>query len=125
MCLQRDNKLDVLAFFRLGCDLGVRQKDLVNITWKDIDCPWINHFVKSEVDDSKSYLISGVFSSDTAQTIVDGCDKKINVLFPNKTFYYVNQIIESCGDIKFSGHDMRRMSLVLDLIGKYDGLISL
>ena len=40
-CLTEDEKFEELAFFKLGVDLVVRQKELIDIKFSQIDFPYV------------------------------------------------------------------------------------
>ena len=119
-CLRVDNKLETLAFFMLGCDIGVRQKELASITWKQLDFPYINNVQVFKVRNNKTqdYYYPLKFSSDTASAIHVGCTNKCEKLFSKDAIWYVDQIRKSCGDDRFSGHDMRRIAAIKRLDDK-------
>jgi len=112
-CLIEDKKYEVLAFFTLGCDICVRQQDLINITWEQVNYPYIyNIQIKkySSIDNPK-YYDSKEISENTYFTIINGCTKSNNSerLFKHNLQWYIEEIRNSCGDKMFNGHLMRNM----------------
>ncbi len=121
-CLTEDENYEVLAFFQLGCDICVRQKELLSIEWSQINFPYIHNIENST--NKYPYFYSPLnVSNSTIDTInklwTENTDTNTRI-FKHNLQWYINAIRESSGDIDFNGHMMRRIGIVLkcDILGK-------
>ena len=129
-CLTEDEKFEELAFFKLGVDLAVRQKELIDIKFSQIDFPYVKDIeVKkikkipkdptSEDDRDYEYVIAEPsyyppreISKDTYDCIRLYCIGD-NKLFRKSSQDYIESIIESIGDGMFNGHIIRKLGTIL------------
>ena len=128
-CLEEDEKYEELAFFKLGVDLMVRQKELTSIKFSQIEFPYVKDIqvmkvvkvpVEPTEDDDREYkyrLAEPSFYeprpiSRTTYDLVNRLwseDKE--KIFEKSALEYSQSIKESIGDSRFNGHMMRSFGL--------------
>lgn len=119
-CLTKDEKFEELAFFKLGVDLAVRQKELVDIKYSQIDFPYINDIEVKKITENMtvpSYYPPREISRDTydlLNTIWN--DGDLGRIFNKSSQEYIESIRESIGDGNFNGHYMRGLGTTLQIL---------
>lgn len=116
-CLTKDEKFEELAFFKLGVDLAVRQKELIEIKFSQIDFPYVNDIEVKKMSPNivhPSYYPPREISRDTydlLNTLWD--DGNLGKIFNKSSQDYIASIIESIGDGTFNGHMFRKLGTIL------------
>ena len=111
-CLEDDEKYEELAFFKLGVDLMVRQKELVNIKFSQIE-------EQTEDDDREykyrfaepSYYEPRPISKSTYDAINRLWTEDKEKIFEKSSVEYTRSIVESIGDDRFNAHMMRSIGI--------------
>lgn len=144
-CLEEDEKYEELAFFKLGVDLMVRQMELMNIKFSQIEFPYVKNIqimkikkVPIEGEDGEyryrmaepSYYKPRPISKDTYELVnklrSEGKDK----IFEKSAMEYSQSIKESIGDSRFNAHMMRSIGTqflaeICEQVGRLDDEIIL
>lgn len=119
-CLAKDEKFEELAFFKLGVDLAVRQKELIEIKYSQIDFPYVNDIEVKKITENMtapSYYPSREISRDTYDLLnVVGNDEDLGRIFKKSSQEYIDSIRESIGDGHFNGHYMRKLGATLRVL---------
>lgn len=121
-CLAKDKKYEELAFFKLGVELAVRQKELIEIKYSQIDFPYVNDIEVKKITENMtvpSYYPSREISRDTYDLInTIGDDGDLGRIFKKSSQEYIESIRESIGDGHFNGHYMRKLGATLQALGE-------
>lgn len=147
-CLEEDKKYEELAFFKLGVDLMVRQKELTSIKFSQIEFPYVKDIqvmkivkvpVEPTEDDDREYKYRFAepsfykprpISKDTYDLVnklwVEGKEK----IFEKSAMEYSQSIKESIGDSRFNAHMMRSIGTqflaeICEQVGRLDDEIIL
>lgn len=119
-CLAKDEKNEELAFFKLGVDLSVRQKELIEIKYSQIDFPYVNNIEVKKITKNitvPSYYPPREISKDTHDLLnVIGDDGDLGRIFKKSSQEYIESIRESIGDGHFNGHYMRKLGSTLRVL---------
>lgn len=119
-CLSKDEKFEELAFLKLGIDLAVRQKELIEIRYSQIDFPYVNDIEVKKITDNmtvSSYYPPREISRDTYDLLnVIGDDGDLGRIFKKSSHEYIESIRESIGDGHFNGHYMRKLGSTLRVL---------
>ena len=128
-CLEEDEKYEELAFFKLGVDLMVRQKELTSIKFSQIEFPYVKDIqvmkiVKvpvepTEEDDREhryrfaepSFYEPRAISRATYDLVNRLWSEGKEKIFEKSAMEYLQSIKESIGDNRFNGHMMRGFGL--------------
>ena len=128
-CLEEDKKYEELAFFKLGVDLMVRQKELTSIKFSQIEFPYVKDIQVTKVvkipvepteDDDREYKYRlaepsfyepRLISRDTYDSVNRLWSEGKEKIFEKSALEYSQSIKESIGDIRFNGHMMRGFGL--------------
>lgn len=134
-CLTKDGKDEELTFFMLGVDLAVRQKELINIEYSQINFPYVENIKVMKVSkipkeptkdddrdykyviDNSSYYPPREIRHETYDYIKCFCNKE-GKLFTKSSQDYIASIVESIGDGTFNGHMFRRLGTLLRFGGE-------
>lgn len=147
-CLEEDEKYEELAFFKLGVDLMVRQKELTSIKFSQIEFPYVKDIqvmkivkipVEPTEDDDREYKyrfaepsfykprpISKATYDLVNKLWVEGKEK----IFEKSAMEYSQSIKESIGDSRFNAHMMRSIGTqflaeICEQVGRLDDEIIL
>ena len=142
-CLEEDEKYEELAFFKLGVDLMVRQKELTSIKFSQIEFPYVKNIqvmkiikvpVEPTEDDDREYKyrfaepsfyeprpISKTTYDLVNKLWVEGKEK----IFEKTAMEYSQSIKESIGDSRFNAHMMRSIGTqflaeICEQVGRLD-----
>lgn len=111
-CLADDGKWEELAFFKLGIDLGVRQKELLSIRWDQIDFPYVKDVKILKASSAPRYYLPKEISIFTMLTLNElRTDREL--VFTKDAIKMIASIRESIGDNLFHGHTLRKFSAIL------------
>lgn len=112
-CLTKDEQWEVLAYFVLGCELCVRQKELMSIEWNQIEFPYVNNIRISKVKPTGAveFYPPKEISKNTMDLLNKTWNRRSIKLFNKEQYYYIYRIRESCGDSTFNGHVMRTLGI--------------
>lgn len=128
-CLEDDKKYEELAFFKLGVDLMVRQKELTSIKFSQIEFPYVKDIqvmkvVKVPVEPTEdadreykyrfaepSFYEPRLISRDTYDSVNRLWSEGKEKIFEKSALEYSQSIKESIGDSRFNGHMMRGFGL--------------
>lgn len=147
-CLEEDEKYEELAFFKLGVDLMVRQKELTSIKFSQIDFPYVKDIQVTKVvkvpvepteEDDREYKYRFAEPSfyeprPISKTTYDLVNKLWSEgkekIFEKSTMEYSQSIKESIGDSRFNAHMMRSIGTqflaeIGEQIGRLDNEIIL
>jgi hypothetical protein len=124
-CLEEDKKYEELAFFKLGVDLMVRQKELTSIKFSQIEFPYVKDIqvikvvkipVEPTEDDDREYKYRladpsfyehRIISRDTYDSVNKLWSEGKEKIFEKSAMEYSQSIKESIGDSRFDGHMIR------------------
>lgn len=147
-CLEEDEKYEELAFFKLGVDLMVRQKELTSIKFSQIEFPYVKDIqvmkiVKVPVEPTEdndreykyrfaepSYYKPRPISKDTYDLVKKLWSEGKEKIFEKSALEYSQSIKESVGDSRFNGHMMRSIGTqflaeICEQVGRLDDEIIL
>ena len=128
-CLEEDGKYEELAFFKLGVDLMVRQKELTSIKFSQIEFPYVKDIqvmkvVKIPAEPTEegdreykyrfaepSFYEPRLISRDTYDSVNRLWSKGKEKIFEKSALEYSQSIKESIGDSRFNGHMMRSIGI--------------
>lgn len=128
-CLEEDEKYEELAFFKLGVDLMVRQKELASIKFSQIEFPYVKDIqvmkvikvpVEQTEDDDReykyrfaepSYYEPRSISKSTYDAINRLWTEDKEKIFEKSSVEYTRSIVESIGDDRFNAHMMRSIGI--------------
>lgn len=111
-CLTEDEKWEELAFFELGIDLGVRQKELLSIKWSQVEFPYVNDIAILKATFAGQYYSPKEISRSTIK-ILNKLPTDRALVFSKDVSQMTESIRESIGDSQFSGHMMRKFGAIL------------
>lgn len=120
-CLAKDKKYEELAFFKLGVELVVRQKELIEIKFSQIDFPYINNIEVKKISKNlnvPSYYPAREISRDTYDLLNMFYRDDLGKIFNKSSQEYIESIRESIGDGHFNGHYMRKLGATLQALGE-------
>ena len=114
-CLTKDEKYEELVFFKLGVDLAVRQSELIDINFNQIEFPYVTNIEVKKLNMIRpSYYEPKEISSDTYVLLMDTLyDENKDKIFNKSLSDYIISIMESIGDENFNGHMMRKLGTIL------------
>ena len=115
-CLVVDEKYEELAFFKLGIDLMIRQKELINIKYSQIYFPYVKDIQIMKIYPNMStpmYYKPKEISRDTYDLLNKLWSKDKDKIFDKPVQTYVKSIKESIGDTNFDGCYMRNLGIKL------------
>lgn len=119
-CLANDSKWEELAFFKLGLDLGVRQKELISIRWDQIDFPYVKGIKILKESPTQRYYLPKEISIVTKMTLNElSTDREL--IFTKDATKMIDSIRESIGDNLFHGHMLRKFSIILKAFSLSEG----
>lgn len=112
--LTEDEKWEELAFFRLGVELMLRQRELLKIEWSQIEYPYVKNIEKStKTEYKKKNYITKEISIKTYEALnkiwCSGCAGNI---FKKAPYKYARSISESIG-IEFHSLYLRKLGIML------------
>lgn len=111
-CLLDDNKLEELAFFKLGLDLCVRQKELIAIKWEQVDFPYVENIKILKATFAGKFYPPREISLNTMEVLNElSTDREF--IFTKDISKMIDSIRESIGDDLFSGHMLRKFGATL------------
>ena len=113
-CLEEDGKYEELAFFKLGVDLMVRQKELTSIKFSQIEFPYVKDIQVMKVvkiPAEPSFYEPRLISRDTYDSVNRLWSEGKEKIFEKSALEYSQSIKESIGDSRFNGHMMRGFGL--------------
>ena len=115
-CLTEDEKFEELAFFKLGVDLMVRQKELMSIKYPQVEFPYVKNIQVLKINPNMpqpTYYQPREISRDTYDLLNVVCDKDNDKIFDKPTQRYVESIIKSIGDGNFNALYLRKLGMML------------
>ena len=108
-CLEEDELYEELAYFRLGTELSIRQLELSNIKFSQVEYPYILNIKISKKNQLNTTYDPMKISKETYDAInkIDNGDR--DKIFVNPPLHYINKIRMSIGDIEFNGVRIRKI----------------
>lgn len=116
-CLTKDEKFEELVFFKLGVDLAVRQKELIDIKFSQVEFTCVKDIEVKKMSPNithPAYYPPRDITRATYNLLKKlQNDSDSDKIFNKSSQDYIASIIESIGDGTFNGHMLRRLGTTL------------
>lgn len=116
-CLKKDKKIEELVFFKLGIDLAVGQRELIDIKFSQVESTCVKDI---EVKKMSRNMTRSIYypPRDITRSTYNLLKKLQNDNNSDKIFTkspqdYVSSIRKSIGDDTFNGHMLRGLGITL------------